>query len=147
MRPSKLFAGAICMSLVLSTPAAGNPMLTQPDDRRPSTAGTSAAPTPLMAAQYSAPSLVSNDSNIIFLDHKPQRKSVSVFDSNQGVNRGGGISEGIKLEMVIWGGGGAIIGSLAGPVGTVIGAAAGSLIGLTIGIIMPRKQSSPKFRG
>lgn len=72
---------------------------------------------------------------------------MSVFDSNQGVNKGGGISEGIKLETVIWGGGGAIIGSLAGPVGTVIGAAAGSLIGLTIGIIMPRKQSSPKFRG
>ena len=70
-----------------------------------------------------------------------------VFAHGRSAGGGGGISEGIKLETLLWGGGGAIIGSLAGPVGAIVGGSVGSLVGLTIGIIMPRRQNSPKFRG
>lgn len=48
----------------------------------------------------------------------------------------GGISEGKPLEMTIWGGSGAVIGSLAGPVGSIIGAASGAFVGLLISIFV-----------
>jgi hypothetical protein len=93
--------------------------------------------------------LISNDDNIVFPDHELRRQSAPVLDRERGAGRSGGlgISEGIKLETLLWSGGGAIIGSLAGPVGIIAGGAVGFLVGLSIGIVMPRKQSSPKFRG
>jgi hypothetical protein len=101
----------------------------------------------IMAAQNSAPDLSVDGYNNVLLDDKSRRKSMPIFAHDQGAGRGGGMSEGVKLETVLWGGGGAIIGSLAGPVGTIVGGAVGFLIGLSIGIVMPRKQSSPDFRG
>ena len=104
------------------------------------------APGDAVAAQSPAFNISANGHNII-PDDKPRRKGAPVFAHDQGTGRGGGISEGIKLETALWGGGGAIIGSLAGPIGTIVGGAVGFFVGLSIGIVMPRKQSSPDFRG
>ncbi len=50
-----------------------------------------------------------------------------------------GMKEGKPLEVMVWGGGGAIAGSLAGPLGTIIGAGTGALCGLLYSIfIVPR---------
>jgi len=50
-----------------------------------------------------------------------------------------GLGEGKPLEMAVWGGAGAIAGSLAGPAGAVIGAGAGALCGLLYSVfIVPR---------
>ncbi len=125
MKATQLSAGTICLSLVLSASA-----LAQSYDRQASRDDS---------LRSSAPSLISNDA--------AQLKRVPVFNGGDGPGGGGGISEGVKLETLLWGGGGAIIGSLAGPVGTIAGGAVGFLVGLTIGIIMPRKQSSAEFRG
>ncbi len=38
--------------------------------------------------------------------------------------------EGVPLNVGVWGGGGAVIGSLAGPPGALIGAGAGALAGI-----------------
>lgn len=62
--------------------------------------------------------------------------SMSAKGKRSEAGRGGGISEGKPLEMTIWGGSGAVIGSLAGPVGTIIGAASGALVGLLISIFV-----------
>ena len=142
MTAVKLSAGAICLSLVLSASAFGSPMRPQAEDRQAS--GDTA---PSAASHPPAPSLISNGDNIIFSSDKPRRESMPVFAHGRSAGGGGGISEGIKLETLLWGGGGAIIGSLAGPVGAIVGGSIGSLVGLTIGIIMPRRQNSPKFRG
>lgn len=47
------------------------------------------------------------------------------------------LGEGPVLEVGIWGGGGAVIGSLAGPLGTVVGAAAGTVAGLIVSAFTP----------
>jgi hypothetical protein len=49
---------------------------------------------------------------------------------------GGLLGEGKPLEVLVWGSGGAVIGSLAGPLGTVIGAGAGALCGLVYSIFV-----------
>jgi hypothetical protein len=99
-----------------------------------------------VTSQNPAPSLSANGYDSLFPNDKPRRKGAATFAHEQSAGRGGGLSEGIKLETLLWGGGGAIIGSLAGPVGAVAGGAVGFLVGLSIGIVMPRKQSSPNFR-
>ena len=54
---------------------------------------------------------------------------------------GAGISEGKPLQVMVWGGAGAIVGSMAGPLGTVVGAATGSVFGLIVSIfIIPKVQ-------
>jgi hypothetical protein len=40
------------------------------------------------------------------------------------------LEDGVPLNVGVWGGGGAVIGSLAGPPGAIIGAGAGALAGL-----------------
>ncbi len=47
------------------------------------------------------------------------------------------LAEGPVLQVGIWGGGGAVIGSVAGPLGTVIGAAAGTVAGLIVNAFTP----------
>lgn len=54
---------------------------------------------------------------------------------------GVGLSEGKPLQVMVWGGAGAIVGSMAGPAGTVVGAAAGSAFGLLFSMfVVPRVQ-------
>ncbi|MBI4387296.1 MAG: hypothetical protein HY551_07925 [Elusimicrobia bacterium] len=50
------------------------------------------------------------------------------------VGVGGGLSEGPPLQMMLWGSGGAVIGSVAGPIGAIIGSAVGVIGGLLISI-------------
>lgn len=58
-----------------------------------------------------------------------------------GVGVGVGLSEGKPLQVMVWGGAGAIVGSMAGPAGTVVGAAAGSAFGLLFSMfVVPRVQ-------
>lgn len=53
--------------------------------------------------------------------------------------------EGKPLEMTLWGSGGAVAGSLAGPVGTMIGAGAGALCGLLYSVlVVPHNGPSPR---
>jgi hypothetical protein len=47
-----------------------------------------------------------------------------------------GIKEGKPLEVMMWGGGGAIAGSFAGPLGTIVGAGTGALCGLLYSIFV-----------
>ena len=57
------------------------------------------------------------------------------------VGASGGIGEGKPLEVMVWGGAGAIVGSTVGPLGTVVGAAAGSAFGLLFSMfVVPRFQ-------
>lgn len=44
----------------------------------------------------------------------------------------GGLSEGPVLEVGYWGGAGAVVGSVAGPLGAVVGGAAGAVVGLLV---------------
>lgn len=70
--------------------------------------------------------------------------SMSAKGKRSEAGQGGGISEGKPLEMTIWGGSGAVIGSLAGPAGTIIGAAAGAFVGLLISIfVVPHNGPEP----
>ena len=125
-----MLAGSLCLCLLLSAPALG-------------------VPSPSAASPESTPSLTAKDDQIILTDKKRTRHSVLAPGQDQTTRptSGGGIKEGRPLEVLLWGGGGAIVGSLAGPVGTVIGAAVGSLIGLAVGTVMPRKQKAPGYRG
>ncbi|MCX5795304.1 MAG: hypothetical protein NTY77_07420 [Elusimicrobia bacterium] len=141
---TRLFAGTLCLSLVFGASAAGSPMPPQGDDRQASRDAASALAAP---SADPAPSLISDDDHIILRKDGPRPKSAPLLDHERRAVKGGGLGEGVKLETLLWGGGGAIIGSLAGPVGTIAGGAVGFLVGLTIGIVMPRKQSSAKFRG
>ena len=51
------------------------------------------------------------------------------------------LAEGKPLQVMVWGGAGAIVGSMAGPAGTVVGAAAGSVFGLLVSLfVVPRVQ-------
>lgn len=57
------------------------------------------------------------------------------------VGVGVGLAEGKPLQVMVWGGAGAIVGSMAGPLGTVVGAAAGSVTGLLFSLFaVPRFQ-------
>lgn len=56
----------------------------------------------------------------------PQRRAA--------VGAGVGLSEGKPLQVMVWSGAGAIVGSTVGPLGTVVGAAAGSVFGLLFSI-------------
>jgi hypothetical protein len=57
---------------------------------------------------------------------------------------GAGLKEGKPLEVMLWGGGGAIAGSLAGPLGTIVGAGTGALCGLLYSVfIVPRNGPDP----
>lgn len=105
------------------------------------------APALAAPAVEPAASLTSQDEHIRIRDGETGRKGAPVIAHDRRAVQGGGIAEGVKLETLIWGGGGAIIGSIAGPVGTIAGGAVGFLVGLTIGIVMPRKQAAQKFRG
>jgi hypothetical protein len=54
--------------------------------------------------------------------------------------------EGKPLEVMMWGGSGAVAGSLAGPAGTIIGAGAGALCGLVYSIfVVPHNGPEPKL--
>ena len=54
---------------------------------------------------------------------------------------GGGIGEGPALEVMVWGGTGAIIGSAAGPIGAAVGGAFGAVVGLIYSFfVVPRIQ-------
>lgn len=62
------------------------------------------------------------------------------------VGVGAGISEGKPLEMLLWGGAGAMAGAVTGPVGAGIGAAAGALIGLAVSLFAsPNPKRQPDF--
>lgn len=55
------------------------------------------------------------------------------------VGAGVGLPEGKPLQVMVWGGTGAIVGSTVGPLGTVVGAAAGSVFGLLFSVfVVPR---------
>jgi hypothetical protein len=49
---------------------------------------------------------------------------------------GVGLAEGKPLEVMIWGGGGAIAGAMVGPVGAIVGAGAGALLGLLYSVFV-----------
>lgn len=53
--------------------------------------------------------------------------------------------DGVPLNVGVWGGGGAVIGSLAGPPGAIIGAGAGALAGALYAIfVVPRNGPERK---
>ena len=56
------------------------------------------------------------------------------------------MDEGRPLEFLVWGGGGAILGSLAGPAGAALGAAAGAAAGLLFSTFV-EPRTSPKASG
>lgn len=57
---------------------------------------------------------------------------------------GVGIKEGKPLEVLVWGGGGAILGGMAGPAGAVIGGAAGAAAGLLYSVLVePHTRPRP----
>ncbi|TPW19983.1 MAG: hypothetical protein FD126_2141 [Elusimicrobia bacterium] len=67
--------------------------------------------------------------------------TTAVAENKAPVRVGAGISEGKPLQVMVWGGAGAIVGSIAGPAGTVVGAAAGSAFGLLFSMfVVPRFQ-------
>ena len=69
----------------------------------------------------------------IAVSSQPASSSQSPSSATGGI---GISSEGKPLEMTVWGGSGAIVGSLAGPIGTIVGAAVGALGGLLISIFV-----------
>lgn len=57
-----------------------------------------------------------------------------------------GMNEGKPLEFLVWGGGGAILGSLAGPAGAALGGTVGAAAGLLFStFVEPRTR--PKTTG
>jgi hypothetical protein len=52
------------------------------------------------------------------------------------VGASAGIGEGKPLEIAVWGGGGAVIGAFAGPVGAVIGGLAGAAVGWVMAVFV-----------
>lgn len=105
---------ALLLSVLLAAPAAAEPALT-----------SSSAPIHL-----DAPPLMR-------LGHQP-----AVTPSGKAsIGVGVGLSEGKPLEMLLWGGSGAIVGSMAGPLGAAVGGAAGAAIGLLYSVfVVPRVQ-------
>lgn len=88
-----------------------------------------------------APTL-SVSSATVAADHKPPVRVGLLPGGPQrraAVGTGVGIPEGKPLQVMVWGGTGAVVGSTVGPLGTVVGAAAGSVIGLLVSIfVVPR---------
>lgn len=61
------------------------------------------------------------------------------------IGLGGVLMEGKPLEVMLWGGYGAVAGSLAGPLGTAVGAGTGALCGLLYSIfVVPRNGPGPR---
>lgn len=52
---------------------------------------------------------------------------------------GRALGEGPVLQVGLWSGGGAVIGSIAGPPGAVLGAAAGAVAGLVVNWFTPKE--------
>ncbi len=72
------------------------------------------------------------------------------FDKTTGSPTVGvGLADGKTLEMSLWGGGGAMIGSVAGPVGIVVGGLLGAAVGLFVAVVVvphdgPSRQAPAK---
>jgi hypothetical protein len=139
MIATRICAEVLCLSLICPVSAAGGPSAPPTEERR--------ASSETLTTQTPAAGLATDGYNSLFSDSVSRRRGATVFSHEKYPGGNAGLSEGIKLETLLWGGGGAIIGSLAGPGGTIAGGAVGFLVGLSIGIVMPRKQSSAKFRG
>ncbi|MBI3550614.1 MAG: hypothetical protein HY078_16370 [Elusimicrobia bacterium] len=59
------------------------------------------------------------------------------------------LDEGPMLQTLLWGGGGAIAGSLAGPPGAIVGGAVGAVVGFAVGWVYkpkPDKEASQATR-
>ena len=98
-------------------------------------------------APASSPAPLSSDPKFLNLDKPAQKPKVTPFtftplspgeraSGGVGIGAGGGISEGKRLETMLWSSGGAVIGSIAGPAGTMIGAVAGAVAGLFVAIFI-----------
>ncbi|HVE13427.1 MAG TPA: hypothetical protein VNI01_08550 [Elusimicrobiota bacterium] len=55
---------------------------------------------------------------------------------------GPGISEGPALETLLWGSGGAVVGSFGGPVGALAGGLIGAAIGFVVGTFSARPPAA-----
>ena len=60
----------------------------------------------------------------------------SLLPKKQKAKPVGGMAEGKPLETMLWSGGGAIIGSVAGPPGAIIGAGIGAIAGLLVAVFV-----------
>lgn len=103
----------------------------------------------LLAALLAAPSgaavSVTASSSPIHVDAAPLMRlglqPAATPTGRASVGAGVGLSEGKPLEMLLWGGSGAIVGSMAGPVGAAVGGAAGAVVGLLYSVfVVPRVQ-------
>lgn len=104
----------------------------------------------ICADSRAAPDLIMKDGQIVPAQtSRPNDFSATVQGKGGtvGVGLGVAMQEGPVLETMLWGGGGAIVGSVAGPPGTLIGAAVGSVAGLIVGLIMKHRIRSKDFRG
>lgn len=106
---------------------------------------------PLLAASLAAPSAAEVvaaapalvvSSGTVAVERKPPVKVGLLPGGPQkraAVGAGVGLSEGKPLQVMVWGGAGAVVGSTVGPLGTVVGAAAGSVFGLLFSVfVVPR---------
>jgi len=57
-------------------------------------------------------------------------------DGRTSAGVGIGLAEGKPLEVMVWGGGGALAGAVAGPLGAIVGAGAGTLLGLLYSVFV-----------
>jgi hypothetical protein len=81
------------------------------------------------------------------LDQRPIEASEGGRGGRAGLGVSIGLKEGKPLEVLVWGSGGAVAGSLAGPPGALIGGAAGALCGLIYSkFVVPRNGPVPVKR-
>lgn len=79
-------------------------------------------------------------SSEVAVSSAPKKESAPIqfkFDqTGRSVGAKGGLSEGKPLEVAVWGTGGAVAGSLAGPPGALIGAGVGAVLGLLYSVFV-----------
>ncbi|UPT73555.1 MAG: hypothetical protein M0D55_17095 [Elusimicrobiota bacterium] len=71
---------------------------------------------------------------------KPKDSTVA----RRSIGLGRVLGEGPVLQVGVWSGGGAVIGSVAGPPGAVLGAAAGAVAGLIVSWFTPKEARSDR---
>ncbi|MBI5596567.1 MAG: hypothetical protein HY928_10805 [Elusimicrobia bacterium] len=99
----------------------------------------------LLAAPARAAVTVTASSSPIHVDAPPLMRlgaqPAATPTGRASVGVGMGLSEGKPLEMLLWGGSGAVVGSMAGPLGAAVGGAAGAVVGLLYSVfVVPRVQ-------
>lgn len=105
--------------------------------------GAPAAAEPSLVAD--PPSISTGAPDKVILRVEPREAPAGAGRARRSVGLGTLFEDKAPLNIGVWGGGGAVIGSLAGPPGAMIGAGAGALAGLLYSIfVVPHNGPEPK---